>query len=77
MINLKELNLFKFNCQVCFKFLDTVFADIGDQETADYSFSSASGACVLSLTGKTFPTGDPKRFILHFCYLSDSLYKST
>lgn len=71
---LEETKLFLFNCQVCFKFVG-LFADIGDQETADYSFSSTSGACVLSLTGKPFPkTGIPKRFIITFLLFVCTVY---
>lgn len=71
---LEETKLFLFDCQVCFKFVG-LFADIGDQETAGYSFSSTSGACVLSLTGKPFPkTGIPKRFIITFLLFVCTVY---
>ena len=59
---------FLFNFQVCFKFADNLLSDIGEQETADFSFNSTSGACVLSLTGKAIlaPKGSagPTRFLV-------------
>lgn len=37
---------------MCYNAARFVLADIGEQDTADFSFNSASGACVLSLKGK-------------------------
>jgi len=55
---------FLFNCQVCFKFGEYLLADIGEQETADFSFNSTFGTCVLSLTGKAIlGPGNPSRLI--------------
>ena len=76
---MKEL-IFLFNCQVCFKFGESLFADIGDQETADYIFNSTSAACVLLLTGKAVPSsGNLERFItfvLFVCMAYINLHRS-
>ncbi|KAL9966513.1 hypothetical protein ACROYT_G024599 [Oculina patagonica] len=42
---------------VCYNVARFVLADIGEQETADFSYSSTSGTCVLSFKGKAIPGG--------------------
>ncbi|KAJ7384168.1 hypothetical protein OS493_023497 [Desmophyllum pertusum] len=49
------------NCNdiaVCYDEAKILFIDIGEQETADFSFNATSGTCVLSLKGKAFPGGN-------------------
>ena len=60
---------FLFNYQVCYSVHVAGFGryfDIGQQETADYSFNETSETCVLTLKGKAFPDSGPRRFAISF-----------